>query len=63
MWSPSSETGMKMACVMGRKETYERRVAHANCYNGQNYDRPIKMETCLCDFEDFEWFVNYKISL
>ncbi|KAL1138530.1 hypothetical protein AAG570_008593 [Ranatra chinensis] len=53
-WSPSSTSGLKMACVMGKKETYERRVPHSNCYNGKDYDSPITMETCLCDIEDFE---------
>uniref|UniRef100_A0A1B6DW73 Sortilin-related receptor n=1 Tax=Clastoptera arizonana TaxID=38151 RepID=A0A1B6DW73_9HEMI len=54
MWSPGSEKGPKMACVMGKKETYQRRVPHSNCYNGENYDRPIKLESCYCDAEDFE---------
>lgn len=54
-WSPSSAVGpSKLACVMGRRETYERRVPHSNCYNGKDYDRPVKMEICQCDAEDFE---------
>ncbi|XP_075232916.1 sortilin-related receptor-like [Lycorma delicatula] len=53
-WSPSSATGPRMPCIMGRKETYERRNPHSNCYNGLDYDRPIKMEICQCDFEDYE---------
>lgn len=54
-WSPSSAVGpSKLACVMGRRETYERRVPHSNCYNGKDYDRPVRMEICPCDAEDFE---------
>ncbi|XP_046665505.1 sortilin-related receptor-like isoform X3 [Homalodisca vitripennis] len=54
-WSPSSgDEGVKMTCILGVKETYERRVPHSNCYNGKDYDRPIKMEVCPCDAEDFE---------
>ncbi|KAK9512535.1 hypothetical protein O3M35_000936 [Rhynocoris fuscipes] len=54
MWSPSSSTNMKMACILGRKETYERRIRHTKCYNGRDYDRPVAMETCMCDIEDYE---------
>uniref|UniRef100_T1H8D0 Sortilin-related receptor n=1 Tax=Rhodnius prolixus TaxID=13249 RepID=T1H8D0_RHOPR len=54
MWSPSSSTNMKMACVMGRKETYERRIRHTKCFNGRDYDRPVGVETCMCDLEDYE---------
>lgn len=46
-----------MPCILGKKETFERRIAHSNCYNGKDYDRPVKMEICECDIEDFEWFV------
>ncbi|XP_063217852.1 sortilin-related receptor-like [Bacillus rossius redtenbacheri] len=55
-WSPSSSTGsvMHMPCILGRKETYERRIARTNCYNGRDYDRPVRMEICECDLEDFE---------
>ncbi|XP_054265258.1 sortilin-related receptor-like isoform X2 [Macrosteles quadrilineatus] len=54
-WSPSSgDEGVKMTCVLGVKETYERRVPHSNCFNGRDYDRPIKKEICPCDLEDFE---------
>ncbi|KAF6211596.1 hypothetical protein GE061_012109 [Apolygus lucorum] len=54
MWSPSSSTGIKMSCIMGRKETYQRRIRHTKCFNGRDYDRPTKMEQCSCDIEDFE---------
>lgn len=54
-WSPSSGNGSHMPCVLGRKETYQRRVPHSNCFNGRDYDRPIKMEICECDVEDYDW--------
>ncbi|XP_059482311.1 sortilin-related receptor-like [Neocloeon triangulifer] len=53
-WSPSSIDGPHMQCILGKKETYQRRVPHARCYNGKDYDRPVKMEICECDAEDFE---------
>ncbi|XP_067011986.2 sortilin-related receptor isoform X2 [Anabrus simplex] len=61
-WSPSSSAGPHISCIMGRRETYERRVAHSNCFNGRNYDRPIRIEKCECFAEDFECdygFVRY----
>ncbi|KAJ9597637.1 hypothetical protein L9F63_011506, partial [Diploptera punctata] len=53
-WSPSSGNGSHMPCVLGRKETYQRRIPHSNCFNGRDYDRPIKMEVCECDVEDYD---------
>lgn len=46
-----------MPCILGRKETYQRRIPHSNCYSGRDYERPIKIEVCECDAEDFDWFV------
>ena len=43
-----------MSCVLGRKETYQRRAASVNCYTGVDYDRPIKTEICPCDFNDYQ---------
>lgn len=54
-WSPSAGNGSYMPCVLGRKETYQRRIPHSNCFNGRNYDRPIKMEICECGVEDYDW--------
>ncbi|KAK6642297.1 hypothetical protein RUM44_014020 [Polyplax serrata] len=62
-WSPSSKSGPKMPCILGKKETYERRIAHSNCYNGRDYVRPIKMEICECDIEDFECDFGFERSI
>lgn len=54
-WSPGSVTGASiMPCVLGLQETYERRAAHSKCYNGKDYDRPIRTEVCQCGPADFE---------
>lgn len=53
-WSPSSSDQPVMSCVLGRKETYQRRAASVNCYTGVDYDRPIKTEICPCDFNDYQ---------
>ncbi|GFG37795.1 hypothetical protein Cfor_11613, partial [Coptotermes formosanus] len=62
-WSPSSGNGTHMSCVLGRKETYQRRVPHSNCYNGRDYDRPIKMEVCECAVEDYDCDVGFKRTM
>ena len=41
-------------CVLGRKETYKRRSARANCYTGVNFDRPVRVEICPCDAVDYQ---------
>ncbi|KAG5337450.1 SORL protein, partial [Acromyrmex charruanus] len=53
-WSPTSTEQPVMACVLGRKETYQRRALRSNCYQGVNYDRPVRLETCQCDANDYQ---------
>ncbi|XP_070547805.1 sortilin-related receptor-like [Ptychodera flava] len=61
MWSPGEERpGELSECLMGSKQTFERRIAHAKCFNGQDYDRPITEEYCLCTREDFECDFGYR---
>ncbi|XP_038062779.1 sortilin-related receptor-like isoform X2 [Patiria miniata] len=57
-WSPGDEFP-DSPCLLGRKMVYERRIAHAVCYNGRNYDRPISVQNCSCDREDFECDIGY----
>lgn len=56
-WSPSDE--QNGTCLLGRKMIYERRIAHAHCYNGYDYDRPLRQENCPCDREDFQCDEGY----
>lgn len=59
-WSPGSRTGDSIVpCVLGLQETYQRRAAHARCYNGRNYDRPVRSEVCECGRWDFECDVGF----
>ena len=52
-WVPADE--LNGTCLLGRKMVYERRIAHAHCFNGYDYDRPVAQENCPCEREDFEW--------
>ncbi|KAK4886327.1 hypothetical protein RN001_002598 [Aquatica leii] len=55
-WSPSQngEKRSYVPCVLGKQVTYQRRIPHANCYVGVNFDRPISFQSCDCDALDFE---------
>lgn len=53
-WSPASEEHPLMSCVLGLKETYQRRALRANCYTGVNYTRSVRPEICPCDANDYE---------
>ncbi|XP_019620636.1 PREDICTED: sortilin-related receptor-like isoform X1 [Branchiostoma belcheri] len=57
-WSPGDEQPGS-TCLLGRKTVYERRIAHAKCYNGRDYDRPIRSQNCTCSREDFECDEGY----
>ena len=35
-------------------------MAHANCYNGRTYIRPITVDNCECRREDYECDFGYK---
>ncbi|KAG7199404.1 hypothetical protein KM043_014034 [Ampulex compressa] len=58
-WSPSSSDQPYMSCVLGRRDTYQRRAARANCYIDVNYDRPVKVDICPCDFNDYQCDVGF----
>lgn len=55
-WSPSQDDDKRqyVPCMMGQQLTYQRRIPHANCYIGQNYDLPVSMQPCECDALDYE---------
>ncbi|KAL4715818.1 hypothetical protein ACJJTC_006397 [Scirpophaga incertulas] len=57
-WSPT-HLNSAVSCVLGVRETFQRRFAHTNCYNGIDYDRPVKKEICACSRRDFECDVGF----
>lgn len=52
IWSPND--GRSGDCLMGRKVEYVRRKQDAECFNGQEFERPKFVENCQCTEEDFE---------
>lgn len=53
LWSPYNPDEPKMNCLLGRKEVYKKRVPRTKCYNGLNFDEPVKIQLCSCTLEDF----------
>nr|XP_033774457.1 sortilin-related receptor isoform X1 [Geotrypetes seraphini] len=60
LWSPSDERGNE--CLLGRKTIFKRRISHATCFNGEDFDRPIVVSNCSCTREDFECDFGFKPS-
>lgn len=53
-WAPGSQSHDTRLCVMGKQDVYQRRLPHANCYNGPDYIRLISSKICECTSDDFE---------
>nr|XP_015193134.1 PREDICTED: sortilin-related receptor [Lepisosteus oculatus] len=60
LWSPSDERGNE--CLLGRKAVFKRRTAHATCFNGEDFDRPITVTNCSCTRQDYECDYGFKLS-
>lgn len=52
VWTPS--TGNANSCLMGHKVQYVRRKQDIECFNGEEFERPIFIKNCDCVNEDFE---------
>ena len=53
-WSPSDNL-IDNECILGEKETFERKIANHLCRNGGEYERDINRTVCPCSREDYEW--------
>ena len=55
LWTPRGR-GSGRGCLLGRRETYRRRLPHQRCYGGP--DRPpalVAVQNCACLWDDYEW--------
>lgn len=68
-WSPGSgplgigSDGVRVPCLLGRTETYQRRLPHSNCYNSHSYVRQVQKQICDCGAEDFDCDYGFKRDL
>merc|ERR1719316_2412910 len=56
-WTPSDgtssdKTGEK--CMLGKQVTYTRRKQTSECFNGEQFERPVSKKNCACTEEDFD---------
>ncbi|CAK1543183.1 unnamed protein product [Leptosia nina] len=52
-WSPSPPNST-VSCVLGKRDIFQRRLPHTNCYNGVSYVRAVRQERCECGRRDYE---------
>ncbi|XP_052741999.1 sortilin-related receptor isoform X1 [Bicyclus anynana] len=60
-WSPTPPNSA-VSCVLGTRDTFQRRLAHTNCHNGVGYERPVKKELCECSRRDYECDFGFVLS-
>lgn len=52
-WSPSDGRSGER-CLLGKQITYTRRKQTSECFNGEQFERPVMHKNCACTEEDFE---------
>ncbi|CAD7949928.1 unnamed protein product [Amoebophrya sp. A120] len=52
LWSPT-DTKNSDQCLMGKQVTYTRRKPTAECFNGEQFERPVQKKNCQCTQEDY----------
>ncbi|XP_025100208.1 sortilin-related receptor-like isoform X2 [Pomacea canaliculata] len=57
-----SENNPDAGCLLGRKVVYRRRIAHAVCYNGEDFVRFKELQNCLCTRNDFECDYGWRVD-
>ena len=62
-WTARMDEKGQPDCLMGHKQSFERRKANADCFMKQEFKlAPPKFEPCDCSAEDFECDYNFKRS-
>ncbi|KAL4497318.1 hypothetical protein ABPG72_011253 [Tetrahymena utriculariae] len=56
-WTPHSYKSSQ--CLLGQKVTYSRKKQESVCLNGEDYERQIELQACVCSEEDWECDVGY----
>lgn len=56
-WTPINYEENK--CLFGKKIKYSRRKRDAKCFNPEELEKEVLMESCECTHEDWECDVGY----
>ncbi|KAK7424899.1 vacuolar protein sorting/targeting protein PEP1 [Neonectria punicea] len=60
-WHARVDDEGKSTCLMGHKQTYDRRIKDADCFMKTNFKDPVlKTEDCECSDVDFECDYNFQ---
>lgn len=57
-WSPSDGRS-KDRCILGHQVTYTRRKQASECFNGEQFERPVLKKNCECTEEDYECEIGF----
>ncbi len=47
-------------CVLGQKFSYKKKKSSAECLNGEEFDRLMSVNSCICTEEDWECDLGFK---
>ncbi|XP_041368197.1 VPS10 domain-containing receptor SorCS3-like [Gigantopelta aegis] len=61
-WKPTDQLSHGVSCILGQEIVYERKKSKSLCFNGQDYERPVKTSPCPCRKEDFECDYGYRYN-
>jgi len=57
-WMPSDGRSNDK-CLLGRQITYTRRKQTSECFNGEQFERPVVRKNCMCSEEDYECEIGF----
>jgi len=62
LWSPTDGRTTER-CLLGRHLVFTRRKAISECWNGEEFKRPIKQQSCPCRPENYECELGFSRSV
>jgi len=62
-WTPTDGRASGEKCILGHQVTYTRRKQTSECFNGQDFQRPVSKFSCPCAMNDYECEVGFTRSV
>lgn len=57
-WTPTDQH--RNGCLFGVERVYTRRKANSECLNGQKFERVVRMNKCVCTWEDYMCDIGFE---